>query len=407
MKPNIFRQFGLPTFMLFAAIISVPGCQTRKFPLPSLPGMSIWSGDKMDLTPRKLETPSSQFHPEFADTDDAPSPSAGEDIQQKVDDLIRSAEKEKLQSNQNQPLRQPYSLESIDPQMSEAMSQPTTGLESNNSFEPVNTTPGASPSANGFSIPGNQFQNLQNTLNQMPPETNPQATPAQPVPKNSIPGWNNDNDLAPGNAPPEPKSNGDPNNGFQPIPSQSVNPPQPAPPASSDSGMIPGNRANGFAPPAMPKLNGSPAPHNLLQPAVPPTNNQFQATPQATIQLPLSPIPKTSGQPISVPDGGDTLIGGIKLPATPTEPAKNVKPKAVNQFGPIPFEQPEPIEATPGSLPVPAPGAVTDLPGSLDVETDNPVPAAKPSSGLPAALQTGSGGFAPGSIKQLKPADKK
>ncbi|MCH2180523.1 MAG: hypothetical protein MK108_00830 [Mariniblastus sp.] len=391
MKPTIFSHFRLPTLLLFTVIFSVPGCQTSKFPLPSLPGMSIWSGDKMDLTPRKLDTPSSQFHPEFANSEEAPASSAREDVQQKVDELIRSAEKEKQHSNQNQPLRQPYSLESIDPKMSQA----DTDLESNNSFEPVNTSQPNPPSANGFSMPGNQFKNLQNALNQLPPENVPQASPAQPAPKNSIPGWNND--FVPGKAQSaQPGSNGSPTNSFQPIPTQSGTSPQPISSAPAGNGAIPSNVGNGFDPPAMPKLNASPAPHNLLQPATPQTNNQFPATPQATIQLPLAPIPQKSGQPISVPDGGATLIGGISSPAATNAPARNVAPPADNSFGPIPFQKPGPVtEGIPGSLP-----------GSLNAETVKPTLEANTSNGLPAALQMGSGGFAPGSIKQLKPADK-
>ena len=415
MKPKTLSHWGLSTLLLFAATFSLPGCQTSKFPLPSLPGMSIWSGDKMDLTPRKLDTPSSQFHPEFAGENETPSPTDKGDVQQKVDDLIRSAENEKQQAEQGQPLRQPYSLESLDPKVS----LPATRQESNNGFQPVNTSQPNASSDNGFSLPGSQFQNLQNTLNQLPSEPAPPTNPTQPVSKNSIPGW--DSDFTPSEKrPAQPNANRNPTNGFQPIPTQLATPPSAAP--ANRATTFPTNTGNGFAPPAMPKLNQAPAPHNLLQPAAPTTQNQLQAAPQATIQLPLSPMPKTNDQATSVPDGGTSNIGGVKLPGTSSEGDKNRTP-VDNSFGPLPFPLPEPAaqpadESTTDIVPVPGmfqppplvhdrtPSRGTELPITLEAHPVSPSPEAKTSGGLPAALQTGSGGFAPGSIKQLKQADQ-
>jgi hypothetical protein len=133
-------------------------------------------------------------------------------------------------------------------------------------------------------------------------------------------------------------------------------------------------------------------------------------------------MPKTNGQAISVPDGGTAIIGGVKLPGTSNENDKNRTP-VDNSFGPVPFPPPEPAaqaadESTTDIVPVPGmfqppplvndrtPSRGTELPITLEANPVSPSLEAKTSGGLPAALQTGSGGFAPGSIKQVKKADQ-
>jgi len=402
MKPTIFSKFTLPTLLLFAVILSVPGCQLGKFSVPSFPGASIWKKDHMDLSPKELATPSSQFSPEYSDPDGDLPQSAKGDVQQKVDKL-RSDEKEQQKSFNNQPIRQPYSLESINPELD----GPTT-----NGFEPLKTPQRVPQSLNTFPEPDNGFQNLQNTLQQLPQDVSFQENPPNNKTKNSIPGWHNE--FAPGTVKQtKPDSPSGSSNRFQPVPPQPRDLSNTLPPASQGLGSAAGNNSNGFdlstAPGGSPNRRVSPAPNNLLQPAPPTSNNLIQTDPNATVQLPLLPIQQEAAQPIAVPDGGTVLFGGGALG----------KPNSDNSFGPIPFNQPNAGQKAPSPYPqTPYPEFTPGLPNAPSTAPGNkptglPVnePATQPlektsSPDIPAVLRTGNGGFAPGSTKQLKPVDQ-
>ncbi len=408
MKPTIFSKFTLPTLLLFAVILSVPGCQLGKFSMPSFPGASIWKKDNMNLSPKELATPSSQFSPEFTDpAGDLPQAAEG-DAQQNVDKL-RSTEKEQQKSFNNQPIRQPYSLESINPELT----APTT-----NGFEPLKAPQPVPQASNTFPEPDNGFQNLQNTLNQLPQDVSLQENPSTNKTKNSIPGWNNE--FAPGTVKQSKPAPSGSSNSFQPAAPQSRNLPNAIPPASQGLGKVPGNNSNGFdlstVPGQSPNRRLSPAPNHLLQPSAPTSNNLIQAAPNATVQLPLAPI---QHQPISVPDGGAVLFGGkIKSPA-PANQAPIGKPNSDNSFGPIPFNQPNagqkaasPDPQTPfpefaPGLPNPTSPAPVNKPTELPVNEPATQPVEKTSSpDIPAVLRTDNGDFAPGSTKQQNPVEQ-
>lgn len=402
MKPTIFSKFTLPTLLLFAVILSVPGCQFSKFSVPSFPGASIWQKDNMNLSPKELATPSSQFSPEFSDPDGDLPQSAKGDVQQKVDKL-RSAEKEQQQSFNNQPIRQPYSLESINPELD----APTT-----NGFEPLKAPQRVPQSSNTFPEPDNGFQNLQNTLKQLPQDVSFQENPLNNKTKNSIPGWHNE--FAPGTTnQTKPDSPNGSSSSFQPASPQPRDLSNPIPSARQGLNSGPGNNSNGFdlstAPGGSPNRRVSPPTNNLLQPASPTSNNLIQTDPNATVQLPLLPIQQEAAQPIKVPDGGTVLFGGGALGKTNSD----------NSFGPIPFNQPNagqkaasPYPQTPYPEFTPGlPNVPSTTPGNKPTELPVNGPATQPlektsSPDIPAVLRTGNGGFAPGSTKQLKPVDQ-
>ena len=433
MKPTTYSTNSLTTLIIIAFLLSVTGCQSGKWMTPSLPKLSVWNKDKMDLSTKELATPSSRFSP---NRDQAKEDQALKG-QQMANELMASAEEKQQQSFDEKLPREPYSLDKLNPNLL----NPNLTTPIDNGFETPQTATTNTPTSNSFPRTTNGFQNLQNTIEQLPQNVSFEGTPSPAQPNNSIPGWNNTSSIASRTAPP--LANTTPNtlnpdipnlkakstNGFEPTTPQPRGL-SPLPSSDQRTQNIPSNtRSNGFELPNA-AVNSATRPMTLPtnQPKInpPKTNNLIQATPNPTMQLPLIPIAEQAKQPASVPDGGKTLIGGLPLKtAGSSDQQPTITPlETDNSFGPIPFNPPsnnstnnaDKLDLKPNMLPITPTVPTTPEAAKIKQPTapTSGLPAAMPAqsvetntaSDIPAVLRTGSG-FAPGSIKQLTPAAPK
>ena len=392
MKPTYFSKFRLPTILLFAVLLSAPGCQPRNFLKPNFSKMAFWNGDKMNLATKKLPPPSSQFAPEPTGTVSETVDSEAQEIPQQVNALARDADP----SLNKGLIRKPYSLESINPNIAR---------EQSNGFE-GSPTPLMTPSNTDQLNLGTHFlENLKNTMQQTQQATPFQGSPDKTTGKttgnqNSIDGWNRD--FTPTAQAPTPQTPTGSVQSFQPMP------PSPVGQLNSTSAAtqpLPAGDRNGFGLPpltaATPSLS-APTNNNLLQPA-----------PRTNPQSPLNPIPA----PIN--NAGNQFGGSADF--TPPKSLQNdLLPKSNSEdFAPIPSTPSSPLDAPTTAYPKTAYPTIKPLiPNDSNQPSSNSgnasenlalapaTPTTSTPSQVPASLRTGSGGFAPGSTKQMKPVEK-
>ncbi len=109
MKPrNIFYQIAAAT--VGGALIMATGCQSG-FSKPDLNKLAFWKKDELKLASRAddIPPPSAKFNP---DQKDAMKNGSKEQLQASVDAIV--AEAKKNRENPQDPIRKPYSLDSID-----------------------------------------------------------------------------------------------------------------------------------------------------------------------------------------------------------------------------------------------------------------------------------------------------
>ena len=390
MKPTYFSKLRLLTILLFAILLSAPGCQTRNFLKPNFSKMGFWNRDKMNLATKKLPPPSSQFAPEPTGTANETVDSSEQEFQQKVNDLAGGVQNEKEATLNNGLIRKPYSLDSMNPQLAS---------EQSNGFEGTPAPFMNADNSDPLNVGTNSFENLKNTMQQTPQDISFKGSPSKTNNNhNSIDGWNRDFTPTPqksiGSAQRATES-------FQPIP------PSPAgqlnAPADPHQPMA-GSDQNGFGlPPTSAATTGIPAQtnNNLLQPALP-------------------TIPRASLDPIQAPVTNDENQFGGSADLTPTKMLQNNMPESRSgAFSPIPASPTMPSETPTATYPETAyptikpliPNPFNEAPNTSGKDSKNLAlaPAISPntsSSEVPDALRRGTGGFAPGSTKQMKPFEK-
>ncbi len=378
--------------VLVLAITSQMGCRAGAFAKPDFSKLAFWKKDHLKLGSNELPPPSAHFDPEPTGVAKSKAP-VGDDLQKRVDRILAGAEKDKQLAGTDGPIREPYELDDIDPELNQG---------EDNSFDPA-TARGSNTGA--LADLQKSLENLKRSTDQASGDLANQMGQRVAQTEQAIDGWKSDFELPRQQMAQQAQQAAD---DFQRAArnqaSQMIDQTQ----SGIQSSM---NQANNQLQQAAAGLQNQAADtigqfQSAMQNSFPTNNANVTAAPTETT------APRTMiAQPVAGPGTESASTGGgsgafaAHTPLQPIAPPPSTTGNSYPDTGFASFDNPgtttSPYQASPirtAELPGPA-GASANA--AVSASSGNSTAGAE--HRIPTSLLEGTSTFAPGSVKRLQP----